>query len=234
MNTHETFLHETGDGEFIELTQNQISFLSAYRQTGVIRQAAESAQVDRTNHSRWLRESPDYAKAFDEAKRDAVDTLEIEARKRAIDGLRSYKFHHGMPIQNPLWKEGDPEEEKWYYETSFSDRLLELLLRAHRPEVYRDHQSIEVAGEFQVEQQLRRQLIENPESADLLCQALEALTDTNQGATELTLPLDTSPNPEGRAERLTKAHTGEAVASVYVAQKPATTPKKESQNECNT
>jgi hypothetical protein len=64
---------------------NQQRFLVAYSQCGNISQAARIANVSRPQTYIWL-EDPRYAEAFHEAGRQAVDRLEEEARRRAMEG----------------------------------------------------------------------------------------------------------------------------------------------------
>ena len=61
------------------------AFLAAYRETGNVRLACTAAQIGRSSHYRWLDDS-DYAEQFEQAKKDAVDVLEAEARRRAVEG----------------------------------------------------------------------------------------------------------------------------------------------------
>ena len=62
------------------------AFLAAYRENGNIRLACEAAQIGRSSHYRWMERDPDYVQEFERAKADAVDVLEAEARRRAVDG----------------------------------------------------------------------------------------------------------------------------------------------------
>jgi hypothetical protein len=45
------------------------AFLAAFTQTGSISAAASAAKLSRNLHQRWLKNDPDYARAFDEATR---------------------------------------------------------------------------------------------------------------------------------------------------------------------
>ena len=80
-------------------------FLDAIRVSGNVRLATNAAGIDRSTPYRRAGRDPKFAEAWAAAEQDAVDTLEAEARRRALHG---------------------------------SDGLLMFLLRAHRPERYRD------------------------------------------------------------------------------------------------
>ena len=100
------------------------AFLAAFRETGNVRLACETADVGRSSHYRWLDEDPEYLEAFGLAKEDAIDTLEPEARRRAVEGVE-------MPIG---WHKGEPGA----YVREYSDVLLIFLLKGAAPEKYRD------------------------------------------------------------------------------------------------
>src|SRR5262245_29225853 len=89
-------------------------FLEVYRQTGNVRLAATAAGIDRD--SVYLRRQKDagFARQMASAREDAVDTLEAEARRRAL---------------------------------STSDTLLIFLLKALRPDTYRESIRVDVRRE---------------------------------------------------------------------------------------
>ena len=105
------------------------AFLAAYRGTGNILLACQAAQISRSSHYRWLQE-PDYAQEFEQAKKDAVDVLEAEARRRAVEGYMEpvgwYKGQAGGTVRR------------------YSDALLIFLLKGAAPEKYRER--VEVSG----------------------------------------------------------------------------------------
>src|SRR5690606_18484748 len=72
---------------------------------------------------RLRKEDPDFAAAWDEAMEQASDALEVEARRRAIEGWDEPVFYQGMETGMVR---------------KFSDTLLIFLLKGARPEKYRD------------------------------------------------------------------------------------------------
>ena len=66
--------------------QRQRDFLAAFKDRGIVRDAAAEAGIDRSAHYRWLSEEEGYRTAFAQAEEDACDLLETEARRRAVDG----------------------------------------------------------------------------------------------------------------------------------------------------
>ena len=100
----------------------QQAVLDAYAMYGTIAKACEVAGVPRSEHYRWLK-GKRYAARFAEAEEQSIQALETEARRRALGGTEKPLFHKGNQIGNVL---------------VFSDPLLMFLLKAKRPEVYRD------------------------------------------------------------------------------------------------
>jgi hypothetical protein len=108
------------------------ALLAAYAELGNVRRAAAVAGIDRRTHTNWLKDDAVYAEAFADAKEDAVEALEEEARRRAFHGLRRVRFSHtGKPLIDPLTKQP-------YVEYDYSDTLLIFQLKALKPHVYRD------------------------------------------------------------------------------------------------
>ncbi len=108
----------------------QRAFLAAFRETGNVRLTCEVAGVGRNSHYRWLEKDSEYREAFELAKEDAADILEAEAYRRAVEG-----------VEKPVgWYKGKPGGTVREY----SDILLIFLLKALRPEKYRER--VEVRG----------------------------------------------------------------------------------------
>lgn len=98
----------------------QERFLEVFRECGVIRPALEAAEVSRASLSSWLEHDAEFAVLYHEAEQDAADFLEMVALKRACGGRAP------------------------------SDRLLITLLRARRPEKFRESFRLEAADGLSV------------------------------------------------------------------------------------
>ena len=75
--------------------------------------------------------------AWDMALDAAADVLEAEARRRALDGVESFVVNRDGVVRH----EGEPLRVRRY-----SDALLLALLKAHRPEKYKDRVAQEHSG----------------------------------------------------------------------------------------
>lgn len=102
-----------------ELTPSQKRFLNAYALGGSISAATRSCEISRANPYRWAEASPAFTEALSVAKEYGVQRLEDWALSRAMDDM------------NP------------------SDRLTEFLLKAARPEVYRERVDHRLTGQIE-------------------------------------------------------------------------------------
>jgi hypothetical protein len=98
-------------------------FLEAYAQCGNLTTAAKVAKVHRSTHNGWMKTVQEYPALFNAARDQAVEVLEAEARRRAVEG-----------IDEPVYQKG----EQVGTVRKYSDVLLIFLLKGARPDVYRD------------------------------------------------------------------------------------------------
>lgn len=116
------------------------AFLAALADTGNISAAATLAGINRTTFYRRRDDDEAFAKAVSDALETACDSLELEARRRALAGVPRKKFDKGLPII-------DPDTGEQYVEREYSDTLMIFLLKGHRPEKYRENVRHEVGGD---------------------------------------------------------------------------------------
>ena len=107
------------------------AFLAAMAQTGLITAAAHAAKVSINAHSQVWMKQPGYPELFAAAKEQAVEMMEAEALRRATIGSPEPVFHAGKQCGTVTKK---------------SDVLLIFLLKAARPEKYRDRMAHELSG----------------------------------------------------------------------------------------
>ena len=107
--------------------KRQDAFLAEYKLSATITHAAEIALIARQRHYKWLDKDPAYAKAFEEAKIAATDSLVAEARRRATQGVNEPVYYKGEVVGTIR---------------KYSDTLLIFLLKGALPEVYRERYEI--------------------------------------------------------------------------------------------
>lgn len=131
------------------------AFLSALAVAGNVSAACRAAKVDRTVAYGLRGECPEFAAEWQQALDEAADDLEAEATRRAREGVRRLKFHKGELVRLALADEegrpvldGDGQPVMVpYVEHEYSDTLLIFLLKAHRPERFRERLSLEHSGD---------------------------------------------------------------------------------------
>lgn len=111
------------------------AFLAAYAGLGAITKAAKVAGINRRSHQNWMdTEGPEgeaYREAFDVAKSEACESLELEARRRALYGVPKNVYYLGKKIETIK---------------EYSDTLLIFLMKGAMPTKYRENQRIEHTG----------------------------------------------------------------------------------------
>lgn len=117
------------------------SFLAALGRTANIRAACVDAGVSRSAVYERRDNHPDFAASMAASLEDAVDDLELEARRRALEGCERPVFGSGGPGVGSV-QVGSVVE--------YSDTLMVFLLKAHRPAVYRENVRVEHTGHMKV------------------------------------------------------------------------------------
>jgi hypothetical protein len=110
------------------------TFLAALEASGNVSAAARRAALHRGTAYRHRAADPSFRAAWDEALEVALDDLEAEARRRAVDGWDEPVFHAGV-VCGHIRK--------------YSDALIMFLMKAYRPE-FRDHARVEPSGDTTV------------------------------------------------------------------------------------
>jgi len=106
-------------------------FLAALRDTGNITAACMHAGCHREQAYRLKKRDTGFAAQWDTSLEIATDKLKMVARNRAIKGVKKPIYYKGELIDH-------------VYEPS--DRLMELLLRAHDPDNFNPVQKLEHSG----------------------------------------------------------------------------------------
>lgn len=99
------------------------AFLQNFAQHGVVLHACKEAGVCRGSFYKWLESDGQFKALYAQAEQDAVDELEREAKRRAVDGW-----------EEPVYQKG----EQVGTVRKFSDNLLIMLLKGKKPETYRE------------------------------------------------------------------------------------------------
>ena len=106
-------------------------FLAELEETGIVKAAARAAGIKAATAYAKRTKDPKFAALWDDALELSTQVLELEARRRAVEGVDQPVYSQG--IQVDVIKK-------------YSDQLLMFLLKGRRPEVYRDRKDVKHSG----------------------------------------------------------------------------------------
>jgi len=113
----------------------RVRFLDALAETANVTASAAIAGIHRDTAYDHRNRDEEFRAAWESALDQAVDALEAEARRRALDGTRKPVFYRG---------------KRAGFVREYSDTLMIFLLKAHRPNKFRERVSTEHSGEVKV------------------------------------------------------------------------------------
>lgn len=106
-------------------------FLAALREQPNVTRAARAVNVTRRATYNWREADEQFAQEWDDAIQEGCDRLEEEAWRRAHDGVEEGVYYQGDKVDTVR---------------RYSDRLMERLLEAHRPERFRHRHELSGPG----------------------------------------------------------------------------------------
>lgn len=106
-------------------------FLECLCENGNVTESAKLAGIPRTTLYDWRRADEDFARAWEEANELGTDALEDEATRRGKDGVDEPIFYKGSEVAQVK---------------RYSDTLLMFMLKARRPDKFKDRSSTEITG----------------------------------------------------------------------------------------
>ena len=113
------------------------AFLDTLRETANVTVAARSVGITLGTAYKHRKDDALFAERWEEAINEAVDMLEAEAHRRAFQGTEEPVFYQGCEVG---------------YVRKYSDPLTMFLLKAHRPDKYRERSEVkqEISGGMQL------------------------------------------------------------------------------------
>lgn len=112
--------------------------------------------------------NPEFSAAWDEALEEGIENAEAKAHLRAFDGMDKPLTHQGQITYQRDYTAIDPETGQPYIPhlapllrdasgalvpctvKEYSDGLAMFLLKAHRPDKYRDRSDVNVSGQIDI------------------------------------------------------------------------------------
>lgn len=111
--------------------KKEAAFLDALRDGRSVTAAAIDAGIARSTAYEWRETDGEFAVSWDAAIEEGTDRLEDEAHRRARDGVLKPIYQGGKKV-------GQVQE--------YSDTLTIFLLKARRPEKFKDRTATELSG----------------------------------------------------------------------------------------
>lgn len=119
--------------ETIRTPEKRTAFLAVLAETGIVRRGLEAISISRSAAYKWRDEDADFAAAWDKALAIGIGALEDEAHRRAFEGTPELVLVGDGDAAKPV------EVNRKY-----SDTLAIFLLKAHRPDRYRERSEVTV------------------------------------------------------------------------------------------
>lgn len=114
----------------------EAAFLRVLARRGNVSDACKQADINRGTAYARREAEPEFDRLWKEAEKQASDSLEEEAWKRATEGTDKPIFYKG---------------EKVGAVTEFSDALLMFLLKGNKPEKFKERTETEHSGKVVIE-----------------------------------------------------------------------------------
>lgn len=116
----------------MKLTPEKLTaFCAALAETGIVRKACDAVGIARQTAYEWRSEIPEFAAAWDKALEIGITALEDEVHRRAFEGVDEGVYHQGVLMDT---------------QKKYSDTLAIFLLKAHKPEKYRERSHVDLAN----------------------------------------------------------------------------------------
>ena len=118
-------------GRTVRTDRARERFIETLRESCNVSESARAAGISRRAAYDWRADDEAFAQEWADAEQEAADKLEREAWRRAVDGVDKPVTFQGVITDR--YKE-------------YSDKMLEILLKAHRPEKFTDRSKVDLSN----------------------------------------------------------------------------------------
>lgn len=101
--------------------------------------ACNAANIGTTTLQDWRKRDPEFDKQVLDAVERGTDLMEDELRRRALEGVEEGVYYQGVRVDTQV---------------KYSDRLMELAVKARRPHKYRERTELTGADGGPIQQQI--------------------------------------------------------------------------------
>lgn len=159
----------------MKLTPEKLTaFCAALAETGIVARACKAVGISRVTAYEWRDNIPEFAAAWDKALAVGITALEDEAHRRGFEGVEEPLVHQGQPtyqyardahgrvifdevaVADPDGKTTTIRQPRLLLDANgkplvesvkkYSDTLAIFLLKAHKPEKYRERTNVDVTS----------------------------------------------------------------------------------------
>lgn len=124
------------------------TFLKELAQRGIVSDAAEVTGMSRAVFYEWRNADPEFAQQWEQALEIAIERAEREAWRRGVEGIEKPVIGRIERDKDGIVKDAEGKE---IYIREYSDGLLTTILKANKPEKYREKVDHEHRGSIAVE-----------------------------------------------------------------------------------
>jgi len=112
-----------------------LRFLKELSKCGLPSHAAKKVRIPLILFLKEREENPNFALAWEAAMEHAIDALELEARRRAVEGIEVPVFYKGEQVAT---------------KREYSDQLLMFLLKGRRKQVFAGDEGQAIGGKVEI------------------------------------------------------------------------------------
>lgn len=127
------FLDSDEEPEFDDV--RKADWLKVYADTASDTSACTAVCISYNTYLDALENDKRFEGAVKQVRKLAIEMLEVEARRRAYHGIRKPIYCQGVIVG---------------HETQYSDKMLELLLKAEKPDKYRERKETSNSNEISI------------------------------------------------------------------------------------
>lgn len=128
------------------------AFLGAFEETGMVTAACEMVGVGRSTVYEERQRNEDFAVAWADVEERSTERMEAEAYRRAVEGTSEPVVSAGEIVTHVQ---------------KYSDSLLQFMLKARRPEKYRERMDVNHGGRIENRVRLDLEKLDDGELAEL-------------------------------------------------------------------
>jgi hypothetical protein len=126
-------------------SEKELAFFSVLAETANVSRACSAVSIARQTAYNRYEEDKEFAEKWEQAVAVGICALEDEANRRAFEGVDKPVFYQGQRTGQWVDKDGKPTESKEGAVAfkpnvirEYSDTLAIFMLKAHKPEKYRE------------------------------------------------------------------------------------------------